>query len=277
MKQASTMDEFRTWVEPLMREHLINDILPFWTQPYMLGNPIGLFPTYASQSGVPDCSEPIYVRMHGRQTYGYLAAYLMLQRDELLSYGLAGLKRLEAYENPWGGYFSTFTFGGKPRDTPISIQDQCYSAFPYVMAYRVTGNREYLDKIWSFISFIDDGPYLKGENIYTDSLASDLKSEVYFESKTMNIVSALDFLNAILIPVLRVTPSDELTLERKNLLVKWVKLLVEEFYGEGIFWNEKGNRFDWRAIWAIRQRHTVSSTRQMTCFAHGECRRCMRM
>ena len=115
------------------------------------------------------------------------------------------------------------------------------------MAYRVTGNREYLDKIWSFISFIDAGPYLKGENIYTDSLASDLKREVYFESKTMNIVSALDFLNAILIPVLRVTPSDELTLERKNLLVKWVKLLVEEFYGEGIFWNEKGNRSDWRA------------------------------
>ena len=247
MKGNSTMDEFKAWVEPLMREHLINDIIPFWTQPSMLGNPIGLFPTYASQSGVPDYSEPFYVRMHGRQTYGYLAAYLMLQREDLLSYGLAGLKRLEACENPEGGYFSTFTFDGKPRDTPISIQDQCYSAFPYVMAYRVTGNKEYLDKIWSFISFIDAGPYQKGENVYMDSLTPDLKNEVYFESKTMNIVSALDFLNAILIPALRVTPSDELTIERKNLLVKWVKLLVDEFYGNGIFWNEKENRSDWQA------------------------------
>lgn len=247
MKHISTMNEFKAWIEPLMREHLTNDILLFWTQPSMLGNPIGLFPTYASQSGVPDYSEPIYVRMHGRQTYGYLAAYLMLRREDLLSYGLSGLKRLEAYENPLGGYFSTFSFDGKPRDTPISIQDQCYSAFPYVMAYRVTGNREYFNKIWSFISFIDAGPYLKGENVYTDSLAPDLKNEVYFESKTMNIVSVLDFLNAILIPALRVTPSDELTIERKDLLVKWVKLLVDEFYGNGIFWNERGNRGDWRA------------------------------
>ena len=107
--------------------------------------------------------------------------------------------------------------------------------------------REYLDKIWSFISFIDVGPYLKGENVYSDSFTPDLKNEVYFESKTMNIVSVLDFLNAILIPALRVTPPDELTIVRKNLLVKWVRLLVDGFYGNGIFWNEKGNRSDWQA------------------------------
>ena len=138
------MNDFEKWVRPLMMEHLVGDILPYWTQVSMLGNPVGRFPTYASQSGVPDYTKPIYVRMHGRQTYGYLAAYLVLKREELLSYGLAGLKQLEKYENPIGGYYSTINTDGPSGDTPISIQDQCYSVFPYIMAYRVTKERKYL-------------------------------------------------------------------------------------------------------------------------------------
>lgn len=243
----SSKDTFVNWAKPLMIDHLVNDILPFWTQTALLGSPIGVFPTYASQSGKPDQSKPIYVRMHGRQIYGYLAAYLVFRQEVLLSYGLKGLKRLETYENPLGGYYSTFSYDGQPGDTPISIQDQCYSAFPYIMAYRTTENKRFLDKIWSFIYFIDAGPYFKESNIYVDSLSPDLKREVFFETKSMNIVSALDFLNVVLIPTLRITPSRELSLERKQLLTKWVNILVDEFYDRGIFWNEKGNRSNWQA------------------------------
>jgi len=244
---ANKLEEFEQWVRPLMMEHLVGDILPYWTQTSMLGDPIGRFPTYASQLGVPDYTKPIYVRMHGRQTYGYLAAYLMLKKDELLSYGLAGLNQLEKYENPAGGYYSTINPNGTPGDTPISIQDQCYSAFPYIMAYRVTKKRKCLDKIISFVKFIDNGPYRRQDGSYIDSLSANLKTAVHFETVTMNIVSAIDFLNVILIPVLSVLPQSDLNQDMRQLLEKWVDLMVNEFYGNGIFWNERRNRNDWRA------------------------------
>lgn len=247
MTSAETLKDFEKWVRPVMRNHLIKDIVPYWMQKSMLGIPMGRFATYASQSGVPDYARPIYVRMHGRQTYGYLAAYLMLKKDELLSYGLAGLKQLETCENPIGGYYSTINPDGTPGDTPISIQDQCYSAFPYIMAYRVTKERKYLDRIFSFMQFIDNGPYRMSDGSYVDSLCTDLKTVAHFETATMNIVSAIDFLNVILIPVLSVMPQSDLTPELSQLLEKWVGLMVDEFYGNGIFWNERGNRSDWRA------------------------------
>lgn len=247
MSRVVTMNDFEKWVRPLMMEHLVGDILPYWTQASMLGDPIGRFPTYASQSGVPDYTKPIYVRMHGRQTYGYLAAYLVLKREELLSYGLAGLKQLEKYENPIGGYYSTINTDGPSGDTPISIQDQCYSVFPYIMAYRVTKERKYLERIVSFMHFIDNGPYCMADGSYVDSLCTDLKTVAHFETATMNIVSAIDFLNVILIPVLSVMPQSDLTPALSQFLEKWVGLMVDEFYGNGIFWNERGNRSDWQA------------------------------
>ncbi len=82
-----------------MFQHLEEDILPYWLLPSMLGDPVGNFPTYANQYGFPDNAKSRYARMHGRQTYAYLAAYHLLHREGLLDYGLAGLKKLKGYEN----------------------------------------------------------------------------------------------------------------------------------------------------------------------------------
>ena len=238
---------FVEWAQPLMLRHLKEDIMPFWTQTEMLGDPFGRFPTFASQDGHPDWSRPRYVRMHGRQTYAYLAAYELLKEPPLLDYGLAGLRKLEDYENPNGGYYSQIGADDVALDTPVTIQDQCYSAFPYLMAYRVTGERRHLDRIWRFVDFIDNGPYRRADGSYVDSLRLDLKKEVFFETPTMNIVSVIDFLNLILIPALALSPAAEISGRRKDLLVKWTDLLVSEFYGKGVFWNERGNRDHWRA------------------------------
>ena len=241
------MNRFMQDVRLRMLRHLEEDILPYWLLPTMLGDPIGNFPTYADQNGVPDATKPRYVRMHGRQTYAYLAAYYILKRKELLEYGLSGLKRLKKYENPNGGYFSQVKSDGEILPTPITIQDQCYSVFPYIMAYRVTGESQYLNKVWRFIDFIDKGPYRHPDGTYCDSLMPDLKTETYFETPTMNIVSVIDFVNLILIPVIRVTPDSEMTKERLDVLIRWTDLLVHDFWGKGIFWNDKFNRNDWRA------------------------------
>lgn len=234
--------------KPLLLEQLQREILPFWTLPAVVGNPIGNFPTYVSQTGVPDPNMPRYTRMHGRQTYAYLASYFLLRDEKLLELGLKGLDFLERLENPNGGYCSTSATDGRHLDTPITIQDQCYSVFPYVMAYRVTHERKYLDKLWAFVEFIDKGPYLQSDGSYWDSFLPDLKTKAHFKTDSMNIVSVIDFLNAVLIPLLSVTPDSEITEERKAILVKWCDLLVSDFYDKGIFWNDKLNRSDWRAL-----------------------------
>lgn len=241
------LERFLAEVRPQMLKHLEDDILPYWLLPSMLGDPIGNFPTYASQSGISDDTKPRYVRMHGRQTYAYLASYFMLKRRELLEYGLAGIERLEKYENPHGGYFSQVKSDGEILPTPITIQDQCYSAFPYIMAYRVTGDRRHLDKVWQFIEFIDKGPYCHSDGTYCDSLMPDLRTKASCETPTMNIVSVIDFVNLILIPAIRVTPIAEVTQKRIDVLIRWTDLLVRDFWGSGIFWNDKFNRDDWQA------------------------------
>ena len=241
------LDEWLRGVRPRLLKHLSEDILPYWLLPDMLGSPVGNFPTYANQYGVPDRTKNRYVRMHGRQTYAYLASFLMLHRRELLDYGMAGLAKLEEYENPNGGYFSQSTWNGECLPTPITIQDQCYSVFPYVMAYRVTGEDRFLRKMWDFIHFIDGGPYLRDDGTYCDSLLPDLTTECRFETPTLNIVSVIDFVNLILIPALCVTPPESLTDEMKGILVKWTDMLVRDFWGKGIFWNDKVNRSDWQA------------------------------
>lgn len=239
--------EFIKNVRPLMLRHLEEDILPYWLLPAMLGDPVGDFPTWADQSGRPVGGKPRYVRMHGRQTYAYLVAYHLLHKDELLDYGLAGLKKLKDYENPKGGFYAQVASDGAPLETPITIQDQCYAFFPYIMAYRVTQQREYLERVWELISFIDAGPYMRADGTYRDSLSQDLTTECKFETPTLNIVSVIDFANLILIPTLRATPDNQVTPERKALLTKWVDFLVKEYWTDGIFWNDRSNRTDCRA------------------------------
>lgn len=223
-------------------------ILPFWTNPAVTGDPIGNFPTWVSQDGVPDSTRSRYTRMRGRQAYVYLASYSLLHDPRLLELGLKGLDFLERLRNPNGGYYSMSTSEGRPISAPISIQDQCYSVFPYVMAYRMTGRRQYLDLLWQFADFIDKGPYSQADGTYCDALQPDMVTRAPFHTDSLNIVSVVDFLNAVLIPLLRVTPEAEITHARKTMLVKWCDLLASDFYAKGVFWNDGRNRTDWNAL-----------------------------
>lgn len=231
-------------LRPKMLAHLRDDILPFWMAKTVQGNPVGHFPTYISQDGRPNITKPFFTRMHGRQTYAYLASYLLVRDERLLALGEAGIARLSELRNPKGGYYSTSLPGGAPQDTPISIQDQCYSAFPYIMAYRLSGKKEYLDTMWDFVDFINDGPYkMKGR--YVDSLFPDMVSVAPFQTGKFNIVSVIDFLNVVLIPLLQASPESEVTECRMALLLKWCDMLVDGFFADGIFWNDVENRSDW--------------------------------
>ena len=103
-------------------EHLKKDLLPFWTMPSALGEPLGNFPTYRNNDGSlvdptkgrPELERLDYVRAKSRQCFGYGVAYHMTGEEEYLNYAKAGVAflREKAIDRVHGGAFSYFSSPG---------------------------------------------------------------------------------------------------------------------------------------------------------------------
>src|SRR4029077_600508 len=95
--------------------HIETDLLPYWTTPVALGNPIGNFPTFRANDGsVVDSKNPSpeirdiassetwllsrtgrqYTRTMSRQIYAYCVAYHMTGDERYLRYARMGLDYL---------------------------------------------------------------------------------------------------------------------------------------------------------------------------------------
>lgn len=222
--------------------HLEEDIMPYWMSPAMLGCPIGNFPTFATQTAVPFYGALNYARMQGRATYAYLAAYEITNKVEYRDVGLRGMSWLERLKRPGGGYYPITDYKGTPYNVPVSVQDLSYIGLPLSIAYSITGDQGYLDDLWSLIDFILAEKFFRNGRLVVDALSPDYSSTVFFEGAGTNIVSLLDFLNALYLPALEVSPNSMRTEQRVLLLQKLVGNLVDDFYSDGIFWNERGNR-----------------------------------
>ena len=87
--------------------HVRKELMPYWTTPAALGNPVGNFPTYRANDGSlvdPEHLPPElahadpgivkidrdYVRSKSRQTYAYGVAYHMTGEEKFLVYAKAG-------------------------------------------------------------------------------------------------------------------------------------------------------------------------------------------
>lgn len=103
--------------------HLNNDLLPFWTMPAALGNPLGAFPSTRCDDGsLLDFSNPCapvagngylmtpdrYLVPLSRQTYGYGVAYQLTGNTVYLDYMKAGIAYLRQYcIDPDGGMYES--------------------------------------------------------------------------------------------------------------------------------------------------------------------------
>ena len=101
--------------------HLNNDLLPFWTMPSALGNPLGSFPSTRCDDGsLLDFNNPCapiagdaylmtpdqYLVPLSRQTYGYGVAYQLTGNTVYLDYMKAGVAYIRQYcIDPGGGMF----------------------------------------------------------------------------------------------------------------------------------------------------------------------------
>lgn len=226
--------------------HLKDDIMQYWNRPEMLGSPIGNFPTFADQLGNPIAGAVHYSRMQGRRSYAYLVAYKLTSVKEYLDLGLAGLAWINKLQHPIMGYYSVADADGNPIDAPISVQDLCYTAIAYPIAYSLTGEQEYLDKCWNLIDAIISSSFVKNYHFVVDELDSQYQNKC--EVLSADIVSILDFLNALYLPTIYISPATYVTLTRVELLRRFTDSLVNDFYAKGIFWNNKYNRSNTNCI-----------------------------
>jgi mannose/cellobiose epimerase-like protein (N-acyl-D-glucosamine 2-epimerase family) len=109
--------------------HLTEDLLPFWTMPTALGEPLGNFPTYRNNDGsLVDWQNPEFqhvvdgivsrdrdhVRAKSRQCFAYGVAYHITGDGKYLNYAKAGVAFLleNAIDRVNGGAFSYFSSHG---------------------------------------------------------------------------------------------------------------------------------------------------------------------
>lgn len=228
-----------------LMSHLEDDLMRFWCRPEVIGNPIGNFPTYIDQFGSPVDGCVHYSRMQGRRTYAYFIAYDLTGKSEYLKLGEAGLKWIETLRHPALGYYSVADKNGKPIDAPISVQDLSYVAMAYPIAYTLTGRIEYLCRCWDLIEVVMRSRFVEDCRFVLDVLDSATGNPIDDgKSLSPNIVSVLDFLNALYLPTLSASPNEIITDVRIEMLRRLTDSLVDDYYGDSIFWNDTRNRFD---------------------------------
>ena len=118
--------------------HVQNELLPFWTMPTALGDPIGNFPSVRCDDGtLLDRSHPCpemkdnswllknrnYVVSISRQIYGYGVAFHLTGNPKYLQYAKAGVDylRQNSFDRKHGG-----TYAFKPMPSTSTIRPYFY-------------------------------------------------------------------------------------------------------------------------------------------------------
>ena len=147
------------------KQHVTDEIMPFWTTADALGTPIGNFPTFRCNDGAayhPDAPCPElaqlpgwiaseigrdYTRMKSRQTFLYGVAFHITGEERYLEYARAGVTwlREHAYERDTGSAV-TYWSAGKPGPPPDqrTTQDLAYAQVGLAFYYYLTRDPDVL-------------------------------------------------------------------------------------------------------------------------------------
>ena len=247
-------------------DHLRNELLPFWTAPSALGEPLGNFPTYRNNDGTPfDSKDPKpefqhvvdgivfpdrdHVRAKSRQCYAYGVAYHLTGEEVYLNYAKAGVAFLldHAVDRSNGGAYSYFTSpGASPGPAPAhrTSQDLAYFLAGPGLLYYLTRDpqleREILaahDCIW--FDYFDSGADMF-RWVLEDSPDGDKQTQ-------LEIVAQLDQVYSYMMLVTPCLPEPHLTTWKKRL-IKLAHILMDRFYSPRteMFWGAVTNTVDKR-------------------------------
>jgi mannose/cellobiose epimerase-like protein (N-acyl-D-glucosamine 2-epimerase family) len=237
--------------------HLREDLLPFWTMPTALGEPLGNFPTYRNNDGsLVDWQNPHpefqhvvdgivffdreHVRSKARQCFAYGVAYHMTGEEKFLNYAKAGVAflREKAIDREHGGAFSYFSSpGARPGpDVPYrTSQDMAYLLSGIGFLYYLTRDPELERELIDIHNYIWDNYYDSGADLFSwvlkdGSPDGDKKSQ-------QEIVAQLDQVYGYMLLVTPCLP-DSVQLTWKKRLVKLSDIMMDRFYSPRteLFW-----------------------------------------
>lgn len=246
--------------------HLKKDLLPFWTMPSALGEPLGNFPTYRNNDGslvdptnlrsefervVPGIVwlDRDYVRAKSRQCFAYGVAYQMTGEEIYLSYAKAGVAFLRqyAFDRGNGGAYSYFTGPNRAPgpDVPYrTSQDLAYLLAGIGFLYYLTRDLELEKELIATHDYIWFHYYDSGADMFRwvleDSPDNDKKSQ-------QEIVAQLDQIYGYMMLVTPCLPEPHRS-TWKSRVVKLAEILMDRFHSPRteMFWGAVAETVDKR-------------------------------
>ena len=229
------------WVQELRR-----DILPFWETPAALGDPVGNFPTFRCNDGLPTnpqapCPEFLaapdwirsavgrqYTRMISRQVYLYGVAYHLTGDPKYLQWAHAGVRFiLDNAVNKTTGDVVSYWTNGKPAVDPDdqTSQDLAYSLVGLSFYYYLTREADLLPPMLRIESYIRQHYFDAKLGLYRQALKG-------WEADRIELVSQLDQANAYMLLLTPLLPQPEQKRWRAEL-AQIVQIIRNRFYDRG--------------------------------------------
>ena len=283
-------------------EHLNNDLLPFWTMPSALGNPLGSFPSTRCDDGsllnfAQPCA-PIagnaylmtpdqYLVPLSRQVYGYGVAYHLTGNTMYLDYMKAGVAYLRQYYiDPQGGMFESrdLTTGLWGPDRLYRDPQQLgYGLLGMAFYYYLTRDDAVLQDILTIKNYIWNSYYNRslGTNQW---LLADYEGT---SADSRQLVADLDEMNTYLVLLTPLLPEPYKTQWLQTLTLDAQSIL-------GTFYSPEDNLFflqadtpqdvninytgvdvghSSKALWMLRWASLLTGDRGLTSFAESNARR----
>ena len=156
------------------REHLTQKILPFWEK--LKDGTHGGFYGYVDKYLTVDRKADKGCILNSRILWTFSTAARTLKDDAYRSYADWAYDEMKRFEDPaHGGVFWRITFDGKPSDTTKHTYCQAFAIYGLAAYYRLTGNREALEKAVSLYRLIEEKCW--DGNGYGEAFKADFSPE----------------------------------------------------------------------------------------------------
>ncbi|MEG4107973.1 AGE family epimerase/isomerase [Microcoleus sp. S13_C5] len=277
--------------------HVQNELLPFWTMPTALGDPIGNFPSIRCNDGtLLDRSNPCpeikdnswlmmernYVVSISRQIYGYGVAFHLTGDPKYLQYAKAGVDYLRhnSFDRKHGGTYAFWdgeTKSWQPSLEYRNPQELAYSLLGISFYYYLTRDPEVLPDILAVKDYIFKTYY----NPKLKALQWQLKDGDGGKALDKHLTAQLDQMNAYMVLITPLLP-ETYQAEWKQDLVTISNIMLEQFYSpnDNLFFYAANSPLDRdiqntkvdfghtiKAMWMIRMAGLLSGNQTLVKFA----------
>lgn len=248
------------------KQHLTDELLPFWTTPDALGKPIGNFPTFRCNDGTSftptaPCPELVnppgwiaselgreYTRMKSRQTFLYGVAFHVTGDERYLGYARAGVEwlRKNAYEKDTGSAISYWTRipgdpkGGSVAGPPLdqrTTQDLAYAQLGLAFYYYLTRDPEVLADLTRLERHVMTHYWdpAMGAGMLRWTVAD---GDVAGEARRQELVSQLDQINAYMLLVTPLVEDEASAAGWRKDLLQLGHVIKDQYFApeHGMFW-----------------------------------------